>query len=190
MRAVACSNFASGDLADLLAHGRVEANQLPYSLLWRAIEYGVQEACERESIGITCYSPLAQGLLTGKFKHADEVPPGRARTRLFSSQRPLARHHEPGAEAEAFAAIEAIASICRKYDLDMTWASLAWLIAQRGVASVIVGARTPEQARNNAQAGGMQLPDAVLAELTQATDALKERLGPNPDMWESPSRMR
>jgi len=99
VRVLGVSNFATGDLADLLAVGRPEADQLPYSLLWRAIEHGVVPLCTEHDVSITCYSPLAQGLLTGKFRSADDVPPGRARTRLFSSRRPEARHGEPGAEA-------------------------------------------------------------------------------------------
>ena len=98
VRAVGVSNFGRTFLAESLDVGRVEANQLAYSLLWRAIEHEVQPICAADDIGILCYSPLCQGLLTGKFHTADDVPEGRARTRLFSSARPNARHDEPGCE--------------------------------------------------------------------------------------------
>lgn len=190
VRVLACSNFGKLDLTDLLRHGRVEANQLCYSLLWRAIEYDIRDMCERKGIGITCYSPLAQGLLTGKFRSPDDVPEGRARTRLFASTRPQSRHSEPGAEEETFAALRRIADICSHHDLDMAQASLAWLTHQPAVASVIVGARTPEQVKMNARAGDLELPPDVIGALNEATDELKRQVGPNPDMWQSDSRIR
>lgn len=191
IRVPACSNFGVQDLTELLSTGhRVEANQLPYSLLWRAIEFEIRDLCEQEDIGITCYSPLAQGLLTGKFRSADEVPEGRARTRLFASTRPLARHTEPGAETEVFQTLARIRDICQQHNLDMTQTALVWLTEQAGVASVIVGARTPEQVKQNAMAGNLKLPQEVSTQLSEATAMLRDKLGPNPDMWESESRIR
>lgn len=190
IRVAACSNFGPKDLAELLAVGRVEANQLAYNLLFRAIEYEIQPACAENEISITCYSPLAQGLLTGKFRSADEVPEGRARTRHFSSKRPYTRHGEDGAEEETFAAIAEIRRICEKYGVDMGQASLAWLLEQKAVASVIVGARTPEQAIHNAKAGSLNLPPEMVEELAAATNDLKAKLGTNADMWEAAERSR
>lgn len=190
IRVIACSNFGKQDLTALLAAGRVEANQLAYSLLFRAIEYEIQGLCAAHNISITCYSPLAQGLLTGKFRSLDEVPAGRARTRHFAHTRPGTRHGEPGAEAEVAEALARIRKICDEAGVAMSHAALAWLLSREAVASVIVGARTPEQARENAKAGDLELPADVLNELTAATDALKEKLGPNADMWESEANSR
>ncbi len=190
VRVLGVSNFATGDLAELLEVGRPEADQLPYSLLWRAIEHEVVPVCMRNDISVTCYSPLAQGLLTGKFRTADDVPVGRARTRLFSGDRPEARHGEPGAEAETFSAIDRIRAVAEELGEPMGRVALAWLLAQPSVASVIAGARNPQQARENAAAGDLTLPDDVVRELSQATEALKEHFGTNPDVWESESRMR
>jgi len=66
--------------------------------------------------------------------------------------------------------------------------ALAWLLARPGVASVIAGARDPQQARENAAAGDLYLPDDVVKELSRATETLKEHFGTNPDMWESESK--
>lgn len=190
LRVAACSNFGPRDLGELLGAGHVEANQLAYNLLFRAIEYEIQELCSEYDIGITCYSPLAQGLLTGKFRSLDEVPAGRARTRHFSANRPGTRHGEPGAEAEVAEALDRIRTICDEAGVEMGHAALAWLISREAVASVIVGARTPEQAVENAKAGRLELSEDVLAELTRATEGLKEKLGPNADMWESEANSR
>jgi len=190
VRVLGVSNFARGDLTELLEHCRPEADQLPYSLLWRAIEHEVVPLCVANDVSVTCYSPLAQGLLTGKFATPDDVPPGRARTRLFSSNRPQARHGEPGAEAETFTAIERISSIAEELGKPMAQVSLAWLLAQPGVTSVIAGARSPRQVRENAAAGDLKLSGDVVRRLSQTTDELKGIFGTNPDMWESESRMR
>ena len=63
--AIGVSNFGVIDLPQFVDVCRVESNQLPYSLIWRAIEFGIVDACQAAGAGILCYSPLAQGLLTG-----------------------------------------------------------------------------------------------------------------------------
>jgi len=190
IRAIGVCNFGVQDLSDLLSVGRCETNQLAYSLLFRAIEYGIQQKCVENDIGILCYSPLAQGLLTGKFSSPDEVPEGRARTRHFSKDRPQTRHGEDGCEAETFEAIARIRAICDRIGQPMAQVSLAWLLYQPGVVSVLAGARRPEQVRQNAAAGSLKLSEEVVKELSEATEHLKQRLGPNADMWQSDSRMR
>jgi myo-inositol catabolism protein IolS len=190
VRAIGVCNFGVGDLSDLLEVGRTETNQLPYSLLWRAVEYQIRQQCVDESIGILCYSPLAQGLLTGKFGSPDEVPAGRARTRHFSKARPQVRHGEAGCETETFAAIGKIRHTCDEIHQPMAQIALAWLLHQPGVTAVIAGARNPDQIRQTAQAADLELSPETLGELTGATEALKRILGPNPDMWQSESRLR
>ncbi|GAB4437661.1 MAG: aldo/keto reductase [Anaerolineae bacterium] len=190
VRAVGVSNFGVRDLTDLLALGRCVTNQLPYSLLWRAIEFEIRQKCIDNDIGILCYSPLSQGLLTGKFASADDVPETRARTRFFSSERRLTRHGEDGCEAETFAAVSAIRRICAAIGAPMEQVALAWLLRQPGVTAVLAGARTPDQIRQNADAAQLHLSPDVVDALTAATDALKRRLGPNPDQYQSVARMR
>jgi aryl-alcohol dehydrogenase-like predicted oxidoreductase len=141
-------------------------------------------------IGILCYSTLTQGLLTGKFSSADEVPGGRARTRLFSSDRPETRHGEPGCEEELFAALDRIRTICNEIGQPMANVALAWLLQQRGVTSVLAGARRPGQIRQTAQAVDLVLSPDIVDRLAQASKEVKQAIGPNPDMWQAPSRFR
>jgi aryl-alcohol dehydrogenase-like predicted oxidoreductase len=189
IRLAGVSNFGASCLNDLLAVGRVESNQLCYSLLFRPIEHAVQPLCAANGISILCYSPLCQGLLTGKFPTADSVPEGRARSRLFSRTRPCARHAEPGCESETFAALSEIRRLGSAAGLSMTHASLAWLLARPAVASVIAGARSASQARDNALAADITLPPTLASGLTAATEPVKAHLGPNADFWQSDSRM-
>jgi aryl-alcohol dehydrogenase-like predicted oxidoreductase len=190
IRAVGVSNFGVQDLADLQALGRAESNQVPYSLLFRAIEFGVAPSSVEAGMSIMPYSPLSQGLLTGKFASADDVPIARARTRHYSTNRPLARHGEDGFEKETFEAIARIGSVCDEIGQPMTRVALAWLLHQPGVTSVIVGARNTEQLEQNVQAAALTLSSDVLAELAAATDDLMQKMGSNTDPWQSDARPR
>jgi len=189
VRAIGVSNFGVSYLSEALAAGRVESNQLAYSLLWRPVERAVQPMCVENDVSILSYSSLAQGLLTGKFRSADEVPEGRARTRLFAGSRPHAKHGEAGMEAETFAALERVRDAARELGQPMGRVALAWLLAQPGVTSVIAGGRNPAQAAENAAAGDLRLPAGVVAKLSAATEALKDKAGANCDLWRHETRM-
>lgn len=190
LRWIGVSNFAVRDLSDLLALGECVSDQLPFSLLWRAIEHAIQPLCIRNGVGIVCYSPLAQGLLTGRYRSAADVPDGLAQSRWYSDKRPLAKHGEPGAEAEVFAALEVLAGIAARLGMPMATMALAWAKAQPGVASVLVGARSPDELRLNLPVVDLSLTAETHKALSAATEAVKAKLGTNPDMWLVPSRMR
>jgi aryl-alcohol dehydrogenase-like predicted oxidoreductase len=189
IRAVGVSNFGASYLGELVAAGAVSTNQLCYSLLWRAIEHEVLPICLDNGIGVLCYSPLAQGLLTGKFASPEEVPAGRARTRLFRPERGGNEHRDPGCEEETFAALADIRPICEAAGFTMTEASLAWALAQPGVVSVIAGARHADQATENAKVCDVELPAEVIEKLTAATEPVRSCVGLNADFWMSDSRM-
>lgn len=192
VRAVGVSNFGPNDLADAINVARIESNQLAYSCLFRAIEHEIQPMCVAHGISILPYSPLAQGLLTGKFRSPEAVPDGRARTRLFSGERAQARHGEPGCERETFAAIERMASVSERIGEPMSRVALAWLMHRPGVTSVLAGARNPAQVRENAAAARVHLSDEVVREVEEATEPVKRAIGTNPDAWQpaEASRMR
>ncbi|MBM4049692.1 MAG: aldo/keto reductase, partial [Planctomycetes bacterium] len=173
----------------LLSGGRAESNQLPYSLLWRAVEFDIQPLCVANEMSILCYSPLAQGLLTGKFQTADEVPLKRARTRHFSASRKMTRHGEPGCERETFEVVAQIRELARQRGVSMGHLSLAWLLRQPAVTSVVVGARNAAQAVENAVAAEVAIDDEVVARLSQITEEVKQIIGRNADPWEHVSRM-
>lgn len=189
IRYLGVSNFGASFLGELLQFGRAESNQLPYSLLWRAVEFEIQPLCAANDIGILCYSPLAQGLLTGKFSTADEAPEKRARTRLFSSARKMTRHGEPGCEAETFAVLAEIRALAGQHGIAMGHLALAWLLCQQGVTSVVVGARNAAQAADNAAVADLTLDDELLMRLSQITEPVKQIIGCNADPWEHVSRM-
>ncbi len=190
IRAIGVCNFGRRDLEELLRLTRPTTDQLPYNLLWRAIEYDILPLCRRENVGVLCYSPLQISLLTGKFRGAEDVPPGRARTRHFSSARPLTRHGEPGCEAAVFAAIDELRRVAEERSAALPQLALAWLLHRPGVAAVLCGMRNADQARAAAAAAELALDAETIERLDRITAEVKTRLGPNPDMWESAERSR
>lgn len=190
IRAIGVSNFGVVDLSEVLEYGTVVTDQLPYNLLWRAIEFETQPLCVARDVGLICYSPLAQGMLAGRYNNADEVPPGLSRSRHFSSERELAIHGESGQEAETFAAIAKVEEIAASIGAHPATASLAWVLSRPGVTSLLVGARNAREVELNLPAFEYELPSDVESQLSCATETLKNALGASPDMWHSPGRMR
>ena len=188
VRAIGVCNFGVGDMGDLPVSTPVVTNQLPYGLLWRPIEHEIQPMCVDRGFGILCYSPLSQGLLTGRYASADEVFEGLRRTRLYAGSRPEANHGEPGCEAEVFAAVERVREIAAQVGASMTAVSLAWARQQPGVTSLLVGARSPEELEEDLPGAELDLAETVLKELAEATYEVKRKLGRNPDMWMAESR--
>ena len=183
-------NYGAQDLADIATWATIPANQLPYSLLWRVIERDISPQCQKSQTGIICYSPLMQGILAGRYTSADAVPDGLARTRLFAGDRPQAHHGEPGCETAVFAAVAAVQTIADRLSVSMAELSLAWVLHQPGVASVLIGARSPRELDWNLPALDIALSAEVQQELRDATKPVRDYLGTNPDMWNDKSRMR
>ena len=173
-----------------LACAEVVTNQMVYSLLIRAIEYEILGKCRDARVGVLAYSPLAQGLLAGKFKGPDDLDDERARVRIFSKKRSETVHDSEGCEREAFEAVQNIKKICADIGEPMVIVSLAVVLQQPGVTSVLAGARKPEQIIENARAMDLNLPDEVLERLDAATAEVKNIIGPNADPWRTESRIR
>jgi myo-inositol catabolism protein IolS len=187
---VGVCNFGAGDLADACTVSSPAVDQLPYSLLFRAVEFEVLDACQKNKVPVLAYSALAQGLLTGKFTSSDDVDDERARIRFYSKDRPGTVHDEPGYEQLIFPELAQIRSICEAAEVSMPHAAILWLLQRPAVKAVLVGARTPEQVRKNAEVFNFVLPEQTVRELAEITDPLKAVMGPNPDMWRTASRFR
>ena len=189
VRAIGVSNFGPNDMAESLKAVDYATNQVAYSLLMRAPEKGIGDLCLAHDVGLLCYSPIAQGLLTGRFRSADDVPDLRARTRHFADSRPLARHGQPGCEKETFAAIAKIQQISDEIGEPMAVVALAWLLHQPIVTSVLAGASNTKQVLSNVRALDVTLTPEHLAQLDEATADVKQCLGDNMDCWAAPSRI-
>ena len=183
IREIGVSNFGAGDLRAWTDAGGAVSNQLGYSLLFRAIEHDIVPLCARQGVGILAYRPLMQGLLSGRWCGIEEIPVTRRRTRHFSSAREGTRHGEPGCEPLLEQTLARLLEIAQEAGRPLAQLALAWAMAQPGVVSAIVGARKPEQLTRNLAAANDPPEPALLKRLTEATQSLKDALGPNPDMW-------
>jgi aryl-alcohol dehydrogenase-like predicted oxidoreductase len=154
------SNFAGWQIADAdwiaTSRGltRFISAQNHYNLLQRDVEAEVIPACERFGLGMLPYFPLANGLLTGKYRRGEAPPAG---SRLAGGGRYAAR-----LAAANWDTIEAIQAYADERGLTMLQVAIGALAARPTVASVIAGATTPEQVRANAEAAAWQPSDADL----------------------------
>jgi aryl-alcohol dehydrogenase-like predicted oxidoreductase len=164
IRAIGVSNFSPELLAECIACGPLASDQPPYSLLRRDIEADVLPFCREHGIGVIVYSPLQQGLLTGKMTpdrqlHGDDY---RRNNKWFT----------PRNRQRVLDALERVRPIAEAHDATFAQLTIAWTVAQPGVTAAIVGARTPEQARENARAGDLQLSESELATIRAVFEAL------------------
>ncbi|HVU08548.1 MAG TPA: aldo/keto reductase [Verrucomicrobiae bacterium] len=192
IRYIGVSNFGVEKLSETLATGvEIVVNELPYSLLTRAIEIEILPFCREQGIGVLGYMSLMQGVLAGIYPTLDDVPIWRRRTRHFDSRRtPQCRHGLPGVEPETNAALANIRAIASKYNITMSELALKWAFAGKGITSSLCGSRNVKQLQMNIKAASEPLDQSIIEELSQATQPLMEKLGPSFDYYENPANDR
>ena len=139
------------------------SSQPQYSMLWRVPEAEVIPLCEREGISQIVWSPLAQGVLTGKYRPG-EPPPADSRAASESMGGFIDRLVAP----PVLEAVERLRPVAQQASLTMAQLALAWVLRQDNVASAIVGASRPEQVHANASVSGITLDADVLAAIDDA----------------------
>jgi aryl-alcohol dehydrogenase-like predicted oxidoreductase len=161
VREIGCSNFSADQLreaeeATCDGAARFVSVQNEYSLLHREPERDVLPECERLGIAFVPYFPLANGLLTGKYRRGEDAPVG---SRLDSGRgdRLLTDRN--------LATVERLIEFSQRRGHTILELAFSWLLNRPAVVSVIAGATSPEQARSNAAAAGWELTDTELAEV-------------------------
>ncbi|HEX4563349.1 MAG TPA: aldo/keto reductase family protein [Solirubrobacteraceae bacterium] len=149
---------------------RWTSSQPQYSMIWRAPEAEVIPLCAREQISQIVWSPLAQGVLSGKYKPG-EPPPSDSRAASESMGGFIDRLVAP----PVLEAVERLRAIADQADVTMPQLALAWVLREPNVASAIVGATRPEQVRANASASGIPLSADTLAAIDDALGAVVQR---------------
>ncbi len=139
------------------------SSQPQYSMLWRAPEAEVIPLCEREQISQIVWSPLAQGVLTGKYR-AGQSPPPDSRAASESMSGFIGRLIQP----PVLEAVQRLGPVAEQAELTMPQLALAWVLRLANVASAIVGASRPEQVHANASASGIVLSEETLAAVDEA----------------------
>ncbi len=139
------------------------SSQPQYSMLWRYPEAEVIPLCKQNGISQIVWSPLAQGVLTGKYEPGDEPPED---SRAASEE--MSGFIGPFLDDEVLAAVQRLRPIAEDAGLTMAQLALAWILREEGVAATIVGASRPEQVHENAAASGVKLSDEVLEAIDEA----------------------
>ncbi|MDI9636253.1 aldo/keto reductase [Geitlerinema splendidum] len=176
IRAIGVSNFSRAQMEEAAQYGTIESLQPPYSLFWRPIEQDQKPYCEANNLSILAYSPLAQGLLTGKFGRDCQLAEGdhRVKNKLFYKKDNYQRVQD---------ALDKLRPIADRHQCTLAQLSLAWLIAQPHTQA-IVGVRNAEQAIANAKAAEIELPPETLQEIDAIGRTVTDPLDEGTVMWD------
>ena len=143
------------------------SSQPQYSMLWRRPENAVFEACARHEIGNLAFSPLAHGVLTGKYVPGQPPPPGSraANDEMNLFMETAGRHYRSDFLLKA---VEELKPIAAELGLTMAQMALAWVLRRPEVSSAIIGASRPEQIADNVKAAGVKLPAEAIERIDEA----------------------
>jgi aryl-alcohol dehydrogenase-like predicted oxidoreductase len=147
-------------IADEMGFDRLVSNQPQYSMLWRVIEAEVVPLCEKEGLGQVVFSPIGQGVLSGKYLPGQAPPEGSRATDPTGSgfiSRML--------DDDVLTRVQNLKPIAADLGLTMAQLAVAWVLQNPNVSSAIVGATRPEQVRDNVKASGVRLDADVLAKI-------------------------
>jgi aryl-alcohol dehydrogenase-like predicted oxidoreductase len=170
----------------------IAVNEMPYNIISRAIEAEILPYCEKHGIAVIASMTLQQGVLTGAYKSAEDVPPHQAHSRHFSQTRggEHARHHEPGAEEEIFEIVALLRALADESGISMSQLSIAWALSNPCIASALVGSRNLAQLAENIDAEKFALPADIKARIDTASFNIWQKLGDNPDYYENTKNSR
>jgi aryl-alcohol dehydrogenase-like predicted oxidoreductase len=166
VRTIGCSNLAAWQIMKALAiserrgFARFETVQAYYTIAARDLEREVMPLVEDQGLGVMVWSPLAGGLLSGKFARDAKGPEG-SRRAVFD--------FPPVERERAFDVVDAMRPIAKAHDVSVARVALAWLLQRKGVMSVIVGAKTLEQLDDNLAAAKLSLSADEIAALDKVS---------------------
>ena len=149
-------------VADRYLLDRIVVNQPLYNMFERKIEEEIIPLGEKKGIGQVVYSPLAQGLLTGKYASKQDVPENSRASKLGADRLKISE--------DRIQKVQALGLVASELDMTVGQLALAWILRQNNVTSALVGASRPEQVEENVKASGMKLSSDTL---TVIEDILK-----------------
>ncbi|KAB8181439.1 aldo/keto reductase family protein [Microbispora catharanthi] len=157
-------------IADDMGFDRLVSNQPQYSMLWRVIEAEVVPLCEKEGLGQIVWSPIAQGVLTGKYLPG-QPPPAGSRATDPSGSGFIGRLMDD----DLLRRVQDLKPIAADLGLSMAQLAVAWVLQNPNVSSAIIGATKPEQVRDNVKASGVKLDAEVLKKIDDVLGPVVER---------------
>lgn len=149
IREIGVSNYSTAQLEEACRFAPVVSNQIKYNLLERDIESDPLPFCRKNNIGVICFSPMALGLLTGKVTMDRQFPASDIRSRR--------KWYQPRNRRRVLEALERVGPIADKHSATVGQLAVAWVIAQPGITTALVGARNAAQMVENAAASRIQL---------------------------------
>lgn len=159
---------------------RFVSSQPQYSMLWRVIEREVVPLSEQEGIGQIVWSPIAQGVLTGKYLPGVKPPAGSRATDKKSGAGMISRWMRD----DVLTAVQNLKPIADEVGLTLSQLALAWALQNKNVSAVIMGATKPAQVKENVKASGVKLEHDVMAKIDAVLGSLPET---DPSKNESPN---
>ena len=147
------------------------SNQPQYSMLWRVIESDVIPVCVSLGMSQIVFSPIAQGILTGKYRPGEQPPEGSRAT----DERGGADMIKRWLSDDVLKRVQQLEPRAKEAGLSMAQLAVAWVLQNDNVASAIVGASRPEQVTDNAAAAGLKLDDDLLSKIDEVVDSVIER---------------
>ena len=168
-------------IQDARGYSRFVSSQPQYSALWRVIEAEVVPLSRKEGIGQIVWSPIAQGVLTGKYKPGAKPPAGSRATDKKSGAGMISRWMRD----EVLEAVQKLQPVADSVGLTMSQLAIAWVLQNDNVSSAIMGATKPSQVKENVKASGVKLDASVMSAIDSALGILPERdpkqnISPNP----------
>ena len=157
-------------IADEMGFDRIVSNQPQYNMLWRVIEAEVIPLAEKEGIGQIVFSPIAQGVLTGKYRPG-EAPPAGSRATDPSG----AGFIERWLNDDVLTRVAQLPPIADAAGLTLAQLAVAWVLQNQNVSAAIVGATRPEQVRENARAAGVQLAPEIMQRIDEVLGPVIQR---------------
>jgi aryl-alcohol dehydrogenase-like predicted oxidoreductase len=148
-------------IQDQKGYYRFISSQPQYSMLWRVIESQVVPLSENEGIGQIVWSPIAQGVLTGKYLPGGKIPAGSRATDKKGGKDMIASFmKEPILQA-----VQKLIPIAQKVDLTLAQLAVAWVLQNSNVSSAIIGATKPSQIKENVKASGIKIDKSIMDEI-------------------------
>jgi aryl-alcohol dehydrogenase-like predicted oxidoreductase len=138
------------------------SSQPQYSMLWRVIEAEVIPTCEELGVSQIVWSPMAQGVLTGKYLPGQPVPAGSR-----ASDEKINGSIQKLLTDEVLTAVQQLKPLAEELNITMAQFSLAWVLQNKNVSSAIVGATSPEQITSNIGAVGVEIPQEIMDKVTE-----------------------
>jgi len=162
-------------------HIPLVSNQPQYSMLWRVIEAEVVPTSEELGIGQIVWSPIAQGVLTGKYKPGEQPPAGSRASDTKGGADMVASWLQ---NDDLLRRVQELRPLAEEAGLSMAALAVAWVLQNPNVSAAIIGASRPEQVSDNVNAAGVTLEDALLKRIDEVLDPVVER---DPGKTQSPN---